>query len=570
MMLIKNIRITAVRLAALLVLAALISAGVQAAMAAENTMTMSVGKISDLRTDLTISSTLMPEIGGRQYYHYYTHFSPLITQDGDGNIIPWLAESYEISDDHKTVTFHLRKGVKFADGTPFNASVAKYNFDRIITYGWPDYVGINGTGAKLTTFIHYDYSEAPDDYTFVLHFKQGWLDVARDLTISTYPYIGFISPLDVEPAWDINGALKQEKKYNGLGPYYLDENESVPKQKIVLKRRQSWQDDLNFHKPTIDKIVLTCIAEPQTAVLALEKGEIDYICRNWNPSLDSLSKLEGNTKITIETRPDTKTYYLSTAWWKEPFNGTDGILLRKAICYALDREEMVEGAFNGYATPATDTMWLSPLSPEVPKCCSKGYGYNLENAKKMLTEAGWKDSDGDGILDKNGRSLKDLNLVITSSTDFLWMKDLALIVQSQLRKIGIDVEIRTLEWADYAKARSKSGGDYDLILQYNNGRAVSMARELIYFNSTLTAATQNLYRDSNGTLEGVAYGARMASNTDELDEYACQACEILYDEAGVIPLVHPSEYALMSKKINGFEFGVNYWLDHVEECRIED
>jgi len=112
-------------------------------------------------------------------------------------------------------------------------------------------------------------------------------------------------------------------------------------------------------------------------------------------------------------------YYIWTAYWKEPFSGNDGMLFRKAIFYALNRTEMVKGAFNGYAAPATDSVFLSPRRSDAPKCCGKGYDYDLDKAKQLLAEAGWNDSDHDGILDKNGKALKDLDLVISSASSRL-------------------------------------------------------------------------------------------------------------------------------------------------------
>jgi len=109
------IRSKTARIAALLVLAMFLCAGVQAAVAAENTLTMSIGNFAELGTDPTVSRTPLPEKdaeGGIQFYHYFTHYSPLIYLDGDGKIIPWMAESYQVSDDYKTITFHLRKGLE--------------------------------------------------------------------------------------------------------------------------------------------------------------------------------------------------------------------------------------------------------------------------------------------------------------------------------------------------------------------------------------------------------------------------------------------------------------------------
>jgi len=544
-----------------LLLVLLLCSGLQTALAMENTLNMSIGTMGGLGTDPTFNAKLFPESGGWQNYHYYTHYSPLIDRDGDGNIIPWMAESFEVSDDNKIITFNLRKGVKFADGTPFNASVAKFNFDRVITYGCTNRRDID----KLPIYVYYDYSEAPDENTFKIHFTEGWLNVARDLP-QNQAYSAFISPQDVNPVGDIRGILKPEKRYNGLGPYYVDENESIPKEKVVLKKRNSWRDDLNFHKPKMDKIVLTHIADPQTAVLALEKGEIDYICRYWNPALDSLVKLVNNPEITIKTRPDARTFFLATAYWKEPFNGSDGILLRKAMCYALDRKEIIDGAFYGYATQAIDTMFLSPLLPEVPDCCHKGYDSNPDKSKQLLAEAGWKDADGDGILDKNGKPIKDLDLVISPSSTMQWMTGLAVLVQSQLKDMGIKVNIRSLESSAYTDSRKT--GDYDLLLSYNNPRMAPMTQQLIVFNSSM-GSVRDQYCNGNDTLDEIVYNAYMAPNKVERDQNICNACNILYEEAGIIPLIHPIEYAVMSSSVKGFEFGSGWGdYEHLEECEI--
>lgn len=563
-----SIRITAARLVTLLLLAALLCAGVQTTVAKENKLSMSIGDITNIEkigTDPTLDSVIWPDNGGIQKYHYFTHGSSLITLDGNGKITPWLAESYEVSDDYKTITFHLRKGVKFADGTPLNASIVKFNIDRVILFGWKDML-TNRSVSRLSKY--YDYSEASDEYTFKIHFTKGWADMPFE--IATPDFMGlFISPYDVSPAWDIKGMLNSDKTYNGLGPCYVDENESIPKQKIVLIKRDSWRDDCNFHKPMLDKIVLTYIADPQTAVMALEKGDIDYICRAWNAPLDALTKLEKNSEITIKTSPEVRMYLLRTAYWKEPFNGTDGILLRKAVCSALNRTEVVKGAFNSYALPATDSMYLSPDRPDVPKCCGKGYDYDLDKAKQLLEEAGWMDTNGDGIRDKNGKSLKDLDLVVSSASSVSWEKDLALVLQSQLKKIGIEVNIRTVDSSEYVKAMKE--GNFDLMVHFGYGRSNPLSQELGYFNFK-PGYLKNYYENQNETLQTIVEKVQNSASEEERNKYVCQVCDILYEEAGVIPLVYPMQYAVMSKNVKGFELGPSQSysnLDRVEDCWIE-
>lgn len=546
---------------------ALLCIGMQIAVAAENTLTMSVGKMGDLGTDPTVSNTLMPETGGSQPYHYWTHFSPLITLNSNGSIIPWMAESYEVSDDYRTITFHLRNGIKFADDTQLNASVLKFNFDRIIKYGLEDYAGKSST-RRWDIFMKYDYSEAVDENTFEIHFTSGWLDMPHDLAVKGI-YGIFISPTDVEPAWDIKGVLRPDKKYNGLGPYYVNENESISKQKAVLQRRHSWRDDYDFHKPKLDELVLNYIADTQVAVMALENGDIDFIGRYWNAPLDMLLGLENDPDITIETRPSTYLYFIYTAWWKEPFNGTDGILLRKAINYALDRTEIVNGAFSGYAVPATDGMALSPSRPDTPECCGRGYNCDLEKAKQLLAEAGWEDINGDGILEKDRKAL-DLDLVIQDTSDLWWMKDLALMVQSQLREVGINIEIRSVGDST-TKVEIQKKGNYDLVMHYGGGSVFSVPETLRGFN--LKGVAIDFYGNQNGTLEMIAESVTDSLSEDERNSNVCQACNILYEEAGIIPLVYEVDYAVMSSKVKGFTMGPysgSYFLDHIEECWIED
>jgi ABC-type transport system substrate-binding protein len=193
-------------------------------------------------------------------------------------------------------------------------------------------------------------------------------------------------------------------------------------------------------------------------------------------------------------------------------------------------------------------MYLSPDRPDVPACCGKGYDYDLDKAKKLLAEAGWNDTNGDGILDKNGKSLKDLNLIVSSTPSLSWQKDLALVVQSQLKKIGIDVQIQTLDKSAYQQAMK--GSDYDLMMQYGYGRCNPLSQELGVFNFK-PGYLKNYYENQNETLKTIVGNIQTADNKDDRDRNVCQICNILYEEAGVVPLVYQMQYAVMSSKVKG-------------------
>lgn len=146
------------------------------------------------------------------------------------------------------------------------------------------------------------------------------------------------------------------------------------------------------------------------------------------------------------------------------------------------------------------------------------------------------------------------------------MKDLALMVQSQLKRSGADVEIRSLERNDYVETSKK--GAYDMRLSYDQLRSAPTTNLLNYFKSGGILATH--YANENGTLEKNVINAQLTVSEEELNQDLCQVCNILYEEAGVVPLVHPMSYAVMSSKINGFEIRPQYIYDHIEECWIEE
>nr|QNO52723.1 hypothetical protein JLLPAJDC_00034 [Methanosarcinales archaeon ANME-1 ERB6] len=152
------------------------------------------------------------------------------------------------------------------------------------------------------------------------------------------------------------------------------------------------------------------------------------------------------------------------------------------MCHVINRQEIVDGAYCcGYAVPATDPMFLSPLLPDVPDCCKdKGYAYNLEKAKQLLAEAGWSDTDNKGVLDKHGKPL-ELDLIIRSNR--VWQKDVAVVVQSQLKEVGIDVKIHAMEKGAY-KDRIKNR-DFDLRFWWSDRRTYPAGLQLKKFNEAV-------------------------------------------------------------------------------------
>jgi peptide/nickel transport system substrate-binding protein len=165
---------------------------------------------------------------------------------------PKLAKSWEISPDRKTYTFHLRKGVKFHDGTPFNAETAKFSME------W------SAEGSPFGRFI--DHIKIVDDYTLQVYLKQCDWGLLNDLGSEWTSKV--ISPNAVDPAGDVNGKLV---KYIGTGPFKLIDYKKD--QEAILVRN----DDYWGKKPKLEKVIWKTIPDPYTQVLALKAGEVDMI-----------------------------------------------------------------------------------------------------------------------------------------------------------------------------------------------------------------------------------------------------------------------------------------------------
>ncbi|MBM7585469.1 peptide/nickel transport system substrate-binding protein [Bacillus pakistanensis] len=362
-------------------------------------------------------------------------FETLFEYDHNLELKPKLATDYKTSEDGLTWTFTLREGVKFHDGTDFNAKAVVFNFERWMDPNNPYhkgdffyypflYGGFKGDENHLIEHV-----KATDEYTLEIKLKRKTAPFLSYLAISMF---GIASPAAIE---------KYGEKINehpvGTGPFKFKEwkrNDTI----TLEKNPDYWMEG----KPYLDQVIYQVIPENSSRLTALQSGEID-ILDGLNPS--DTRVVESTEGMGLLKRPSFNIGYMAFNMEKEPF---DHPKVRKAINMAINKKEMVDAFYNGLAEVAT-----SPLPPSLwgHHDGLKKYEYNVEEAKKLLAEAGFEDGYKTTLYTmSNPRPYLPEPMKIAES------------IQSDLSKIGIEAEIVTYEWATYLD--KTSAGEHDMAL----------------------------------------------------------------------------------------------------------
>lgn len=352
-------------------------------------------------------------------------FETLITRDKNGKLIPLLAESWEKNSGGKHYTFHIRKGITFSDGTSLTAQLVKEAF---------------GHREKRKLGNRRDSAEKQND-EFPRYPRRSMIksiDVLNEYTIRfnlEKPYVLFLNELAATHMRPILKPSPDEKiiDFIGTGPYRIIAHKRT-QYYTLMKNDSYWQGNVN-----IKKIIFRVIPDSQTRSIALEAGDIDIT------GIDPFSKIPMETvpglkkipKICLKRlfRDEPSVGYLVLNYRKEPFINSN---VRKAIRLSIDRKKIdgvigeVAGSING---PIPETHYLYNTN-------IKYIDRDIDKARALLTGAGWNDTNGDGILDRNGNKF-----TVRLSFDYFnpLYKIIGEIIQAQLRDVGITVKLRLLE-----------------------------------------------------------------------------------------------------------------------------
>ncbi|MGO0122416.1 ABC transporter substrate-binding protein [Desulfothermobacter acidiphilus] len=350
----------------------------------------------------------------------YLIYEPLLYLDQDFNLKGRLAESWSSDDQGKTWTVKLKKGVQFSDGTPFNAAAVKFSLEYL--------------AKSKRIFWPLERIETPDDYTVKLVFKRPYAILPYDLTTAE-----IFSPT----SFDAEGKFKAPI---GTGPFVFKEWQK--EQELIFERNENYWGT----KPKIKTVVFKVIPDHQTRAMALQSAEIDVA--DYLP-VNAIREMEKTGKFSIYRKASPCMNWIAFNTYREPFSD---LRVRQAVCYAVDVKRIIESVVGReIATPALKGPLSSPAHEYIRKPDLEWYTYNPDKARELLSQAGWKPG-GDGVLEKNGKKFR---VTLIASTLYEEGKAIAEAVQADLKKVGIDVEVRVLESA--ARFDALKQRNYDLI-----------------------------------------------------------------------------------------------------------
>jgi peptide/nickel transport system substrate-binding protein len=301
-------------------------------------------------------------------------YDPLLRVDPEFNVVPWLAVSWEVSDDGKVYTFKLRKDVKWHDGTPFTADDVVFTFTQGIAQETQRFVGLKDIIEKV---------EKVDDYTVRFILKNPYPFFLIDLATGYY----YIAPKHI--AGDLDLTQWDNKNPIGTGPFRFVER-TVGEFIVLEKNNEFWIRDA----PKITRVIMKVIPEAESRFLAIKKGEVDT--ERYDTAITLVKQAEQDPNLNVVTAPGLWLIYIA-------FNTVNHFYDPKvfqAIHYAIDREEIVEKANGGFGYPVYTVLnrfWNGDLAAE-----DVVFEYNPDKAIQLLEEAGWVDVDGDGVREYVG------------------------------------------------------------------------------------------------------------------------------------------------------------------------
>lgn len=430
-------------------------------------------------------------------------YEGLVGFDEDMNIIPKLATDWSVSQDGKTWTFHLKKGVKFHSGAAFNAQAAKKSFDRILA-----------GGLKRSSLYQPVISKvnAVDEYTVQFVLPQPFGPFLHTLCHTA----GLIvDPTLIDAKADIG------RKPSGTGPFKFKD------WAVGDQIRLTAFDGYHGGRPKLDELVFKVVPEDTSRTMMLETGELD-VAERLSPF--DIERLKANKDIVVKIAPSLRVIYIGMNCQK---GVTKDVLVRRAFNYAVDKKAICDNILKGMGVPL-DT----PLAPKTNGYAEvKGYSYNPQKAKELLAEAGWKDTNGDGILDKNGKKLS-VNLM-TPHGRYLMDYKVAEAVQAYLKDIGVDAKLVTMEWGSYLATLSKplEENNVDMYLlgwSPSTGDADWVLRPLFHSSNWSPNDNNNFYK--NPEVDKLIEEGMRAVDPEKRKEIYRKAQELIVQDASWITL----------------------------------
>lgn len=437
-----------------------------------------------------------------------------------GKIVPWLAQSWEISADATTFTFHLRSGVTFSDGTPVNAQAVKDNFDAALKLGAKAALAIGYLSG-------YDGTTVVDDLTAAVKFKQ---PNAQFLQASSTFSLGLVSEASVKKTPDqrcTDGIV-------GSGPFTLAKY--VPNQSITLDKRSgyNWGSSL-FRKSGeayLDHLVFNVVPEAGVRSGSLVSGQVDAI---GSVGLADESALKGTVNLQARANPGV-VFNLGLNNSRPIFQDA---AVRQALQLGIDREQIADTIFPTGSRPATSI--LASTTPYYTDD-STTITFDAAKARSLLDAAGWV-AGADGIRAKNGTRL---------SISVAWFANAATnqpsleLIQQQLKAIGVEIKLQQLQIAQITQVQQS--GDFDAFW----GNLTRADPDIL--RSQYSTKLSNVYRLAPSQLDDLLTQQAAEPDATKRQALVTQIQQLIDANAYVIPVVELTTELGVSKSVHDLDF----------------
>lgn len=438
---------------------------------------------------------------------------------------PWIAERWEISDDKLTYTFYLRKDATFSDGTPVTAKDALFTYEAAQN---PE----NLTANRRSYLNDFESATLLDDYTIQYKAKQPY-----------FLHLGVLGSMEILPAHVYGEGDFNDHPANrapvGSGPYRF-EKWDTGQQVVLTKRDDYWGPK----KPWVNQLHYKFITDDNAAFQLLRRGELDQMrlsSEQWVRHATQSVITDQYQKYTLYSPVDGYASTFSWTGWnaKRPYFSDKRV--RQAMTMLLDRDTIAKTIYHGLVRVVTGQAF--PDSPSYDKTIQP-WPFDPAAAKALLDEAGWVDSNNDGIRDKDGVPFKFEWIYPSGSPEY---DQLATVYKEELSKAGIDVTLRPLEWASFTDSVDKRSFD-----------ACSMAwaspvqsDPYQIWHSSQQEQGSNYVGFANAEADQIIEAARLEFDEEKRNAMYRRFHAILHDEQPYTFLFNPQRKVAISNRFQG-------------------
>lgn len=421
-------------------------------------------------------------------------FEGLLGFNAKGEFIPSIAESYTISADELTYTFKIKKGILFHDGKDCTAKDVKYTYEKL--------AGLDGSKALNSALAaELVKVECPDDATVVMTLKTKDAGFLSKATISV-----------VEKDYDKNGTMPI-----GTGPYKFVEY--TKGQKVVLEKNDKYST-IADRKPTVNRVEFVIMTDENAKLMALKSGSLDIA--GITPS--NVTALGSDFNIVKGPQNMVQVFALNNK-----IKPLDNLKVRQAICYAIDKNEIINSVVDGNGTKVES--FLSPSMATYYNDKITAYSTDIAKAKTLMKEAGYE---------------KGFDLTIKVPSNYQTHVDTAQVIKNQLAKIGVNVKIQLIEWAQWLDGVYNKR-DYEATVIGHSGKLDPQD----FLNRFSTSYAKNYFNFSNADYDAlIAKGSTTANEKDRATIYK-QCQQMLVDQAASVFIQDPSIIFAANKRVSG-------------------